>query len=308
MNAGIRAVVRAALDNGWEVFGVRQGYAGLIAGDLVRLGARDVGGIIQNGGTIIGSARCPDFKTEEGRARALRVLRDREIDGLVVIGGGGSQTGAYLLSQAGFPVVGVASTIDNDLYGSEITIGVDTALNVALEAIDRLKVTASSHRRAFLVEVMGRDRGYLALMAGIAGGAEAIVIPEVETDPEQVAGELRAAYERGKPHAIVVVAEGARFNAQGMSAYFWEHKERLGFELRVTTLGHVQRGGAPGAFDRLLATRMGFAAVRKLAEKEWGTLVGLLKGEIRATPLAKVNANIKPLDLSLLEMARVLAM
>lgn len=307
MNAGIRAVVRAGLDKGWEVFGIRQGYAGLIAGDLVPLGARDVGGIIQNGGTALGSARCPAFKTEEGRSQALRVLREKEIDGLVVIGGGGSQAGSYLLSQAGFPVVGVASTIDNDLYGSEITIGVDTALNVALEAIDRLKVTASSHRRAFLVEVMGRDCGYLALMAGIAGGAEVVVIPEVETNPEQVAREMRAAYERGKAHAIAVVAEGASFNAQALSAYFREHQERLRFELRVTTLGHVQRGGAPGAFDRLLATRMGFAAVQQLAKKEHGVLIGLLKGEISATPLSVVNSNRKPLDLGLLEMARALA-
>ncbi len=178
MNAAIRAVVRTGLAKGWEVFGVRRGYTGLIAGHIVPLGARDVGGIIQQGGTILGSARCPEFKTEEGRLEALRQLRFHDIEGLVVIGGNGSQAGAHALSQMGFPVVGVASTIDNDLYGSEITIGVDTALDVALEAIDRLKVTASSHQRAFLVEVMGRNCGYLALMAGIAGGAEAIVLPE----------------------------------------------------------------------------------------------------------------------------------
>jgi 6-phosphofructokinase 1 len=307
MNAGIRAVVRTGLDHGWEVFGIRHGFHGLINGNLIKLGARDVGGIIQNGGTMLGSARCPEFKTEEGRTRALRVLRDKEIDGLVVIGGSGSQTGSYLLSQTGFPVVGVASTIDNDLYGSEITIGVDTALNVALEAIDRLKDTASSHRRAFLLEVMGRDCGYLALMAGIAGGAELVVIPEVETDPEQVAKELNAAFERGKAHAIAVVAEGARYNAQALSAYFREHRERLGFELRVTTLGHVQRGGAPGAFDRLLATRLAFTAVQQLAKREYGVLIGLLKGEISATPLSVVSSNKKPLDLRLLELSRVLA-
>ena len=164
---------------------------------------------------------------------------------LVIIGGNGSQTGAHALSEMGFPVVGVASTIDNDLYGSEVTIGVDTALNVALEAIDRLKVTASSHHRAFLVEVMGRECGYLALMSALAGGAEAVVVPEIETDPEVVATELRAGYERGKPHALVVVAEGAQYNAEGLARYFQEHQERLGFALRVTRLGHVQRGGAP---------------------------------------------------------------
>ena len=307
MNAAIRAVVRTGLNKGWEVFGIRHGYVGLIAGNAVPLGARNVGGIIQQGGTILGSARCPEFKTEDGRLKALRQLHRHDVDGLVIIGGNGSQAGAYALSQKGFPVVGVASTIDNDLYGSEITVGVDTALDVALEAIDRLKVTASSHQRAFLVEVMGRDCGYLALMAGIAGGAEAVVIPEVETDPEAVAAELRAAYERGKAHALVVVAEGARYNAEGLARYFQEHRERLGFELRVTTLGHVQRGGAPGAFDRLLATRLGAAATDHLVRGEHGLLVGLLKGEITATPLAEVVANRKPLDLRLLELARVLA-
>jgi len=307
MNAAIRAVVRTGLDKGWEVFGIRHGYAGLIAGNFVPLGARDVGGIIQQGGTILGSARCPEFKTEEGRLKALRQLHQHDIEALVVIGGNGSQAGAHALSQMGFPVVGIASTIDNDLYGSEITIGVDTALDVALEAIDRLKVTASSHQRAFLVEVMGRDCGYLALMAGIAGGAEAILVPEVETDPEAVAAELRAAYERGKAHALVVVAEGARYNAEGLARFFQEHRERLGFDLRVTTLGHVQRGGAPGAFDRLLATRLGAAATERLAQGEQGVLVGLLKGEIAATPLAEVLANEKPLDLRLLKLAQVLA-
>src|SRR5215210_3436662 len=233
MNAAIRAVTRAGIDQGWEVYGVRSGYAGLISGDLTRLQARDVGGIIQQAGTFLGSARCPEFRTDEGKDKALSALSQAGIDGLVVIGGNGSQTGAHALSARGFPVVGVASTIDNDLYGSEITIGVDTALNIALEAIDRLKATASSHRRAFLVEVMGRDCGYLALMAAIAGGAEAVVIPERESDPDTIAADLRAAYERGKSHALVVVAEGAKLNAQKLAGYFEEHRRRLGFDLRV---------------------------------------------------------------------------
>ncbi len=307
MNAAIRSVVRTALDKGWEVFGIKHGYDGLIDGDLMPLNARDVGGIIQQGGTILGSARCPEFKTEGGRLTALQQLRRQEIDSLVVIGGNGSQKGAQALSKMGFPVMGVASTIDNDLYGSEITIGVDTALDVALEAIDRLKFTASSHQRAFLVEVMGRECGYLALMAGIAGGAEVIVVPEVETDPEVVAAELRGAYERGKGHGLVIVAEGARYNAEELGNFFMDHHERLGFDLRVTKLGHVQRGGAPGAFDRLLATRLGAAATDLLSQGEHGLLVGLLKGEIAATPLADVVTNSKPLDLDLLELARVLA-
>jgi 6-phosphofructokinase 1 len=307
MNAAIRAVVRTGLEEGWEVFGVHHGYAGLIAGDLAPLGARDVGGIIQQGGTVLGSARCPEFETEAGRTKALQVLHENAVEALVVIGGNGSQAGAHALSEMGFPVVGVASTIDNDLYGSEITIGVDTALNVALEAIDRLKVTASSHHRAFLIEVMGRECGYLALMSGIAGGAEVVVIPEVETDPEAVATELRLAYERGKPHALVVVAEGAEYNATGLVDYFRQHRERLGFDLRVTVLGHVQRGGEPDAFDRLLATRLGAAATEHLAHGEHGILMGLLKGEIAATPLSEVVANKKPLDSRLLALARTLA-
>jgi 6-phosphofructokinase 1 len=307
MNAAIRAVVRTGIHEGLQVFGVRRGFSGLIAGNFVNLEARDVGGILQQAGTMLGSARCPEFREEEGRINALRQLGAHGIDALVVIGGNGSQGGAHALSAMGLPVVGVASTIDNDLYGSEITIGVDTALNIALEAIDRLKVTASSHQRAFLVEVMGRDCGYLALAAAVAGGAEAVIIPEIELDPEALAAELRGAYQRGKPHALVVVAEGAKFNADRLIHHFAEHRQRLGFELRATILGHVQRGGTPGAFDRLLATRLGAAAVQRLAEGQDGVLMGMIGSQVTATPLAEVVANRKPLDLSLFELAKVLA-
>jgi 6-phosphofructokinase 1 len=307
MNAAVRAVTRTGIDQGWDVIGVQHGYKGLISGTMSPLHVRDVGGIIQLGGTVLGSARCPEFRTVAGRKEAIQQLQRQKVGALIVIGGNGSQTGAYALSEMGFPVVGVASTIDNDLYGSDVTIGVDTALNVALEAIDRLKVTASAQHRAFLVEVMGRECGYLALMSAIAGGAEAVVLPETETDPEAVAAELRAGYERGKPHALVVVAEGARYNAEGLASYFAQHRERLGFELRVTVLGHVQRGGAPGAFDRLLATRLGAGAVERLARGEQGDLVGWLKGEVAATPLREVVAKRKPLDPELLSLAQVLA-
>jgi 6-phosphofructokinase 1 len=307
MNAAVRAVARTGLEYGWGVMGIRRGFTGLIEGDAVPLGARDVGGIVQQGGTVLGSARCPEFRTEEGRRKALDSLREYAVDALIVVGGNGSQTGAHALSQTGFPVVGVASTIDNDLYGSDITIGVDTALNIALEAIDRLKTTASSHRRAILVEVMGRECGYLAMMSGIAGGAEVVVLPEVETSPEEVAAELRNAYERGKTHALAVVAEGATYNAQRLVRYFEEHRKRLGFELRVTTLGHVQRGGAPGAFDRLLATRLGAGATAALARGETGVLVGFLDGKVATTPLADVVSREKPLDLELLKLGRILA-
>ena len=307
MNAAIRAVVRTGVAQGWEVLGVRHGYAGLARGEMAPLGARDVGGILQLGGTVLGSARCPEFRTELGRRRALQALRGKGVEALVVIGGNGSQAGAYELLRLGFPVVGVASTIDNDLVGSDVTIGVDTALNVALESIDRLKTTASSHGRAFLVEVMGRDCGYLALMAGIAGGAEAVVIPEVDTEPEAVAQELRWAYDRGKSHALVVVAEGAKLNAARLADYFHQHEKRLGFELRVTILGHVQRGGAPGAFDRLLATRLGAGAVDALARGENGVLVGWVRGEVTTTPLAAVVGRQKALDPELFKLAGVLA-
>jgi len=307
MNAAIRAVVRTAFDKGWFVFGVRNGYSGLISGDFFLMGARDVAGIIQRGGTILGSARCREFESEEGRRKALNQLERNNVLGLIVIGGNGSQSGAYELSKMGFPVVGVASTIDNDLYGSQVTIGVNTAMDVALEAIDRLKVTASSHHRAFLLEVMGRNCGYLALMSGIAGGAEAVVIPEREIDPETVATELRAAYDNGKAHAIVVVAEGAQYNASRIAQYFQAHRARLGFELRVTKLGHVQRGGTPGSFDRLLGTLFGAAAIEQLAKKEHGVLVGLLKGDVAVTPLADVVGSKKVLDLGLLELAKVLS-
>jgi 6-phosphofructokinase 1 len=204
-------------------------------------------------------------------------------------------------------VAGVASTIDNDLAGSDVTLGTTTALDIALEAIDRLRVTASAHGRVFLVEVMGRQYGYLALMAGIAGGAEAIVIPEAEQSPEQVATAIREAYERGKSHAIVIVAEGARHDADALSRYFTEHAERLGFELRVTKLGHVQRGGAPCVFDRLSATILGAAAVEHLDAGRHGVLLGIIGGRVTASALAEVIQAAKPLDANLIRLAQVLS-
>jgi 6-phosphofructokinase 1 len=307
MNAAIRAVVRAGLDRGWEVCGVRQCFQGLISGNLSSLGSREVGGIMQQGGTMLGTARAPEFETDAGQEKAIATLEAEGIEGVVVIGGNGSQAGAHALSRKGIRVVGVASTIDNDLVGSDITIGVDTALNIALEAIDRLKITASSHHRAFLVEVMGRDCGYLALMTAVAGGAEAVIIPEVETEPEALFAKVRDAYRRGKAHAIVVVAEGARYNAHGLIEYAEKHGADFGFELRATTLGHTQRGGSPGAFDRLLATRLGAAAIARMAEGEQGILMGHLKGEIRSTPLDEVTSRKKPLDLTLFDLVKMLA-
>lgn len=307
MNAAIRAVVRTGEARGLTVWGVYQGYSGLIEGNFKKLGARDVGSIIQRGGTVLGSARCLEFQTEEGRELAIRRMRGAGIEGLIVIGGNGSQTGSHALHKMGFPVVGVASTIDNDLVGSDVTIGVDTALNVALSAIDNLKVTASSHHRALLVEVMGRKCGYLALMAGIAGGAEAIVIPEVDVDPEQLAARIQEAYDRGKPHAIVVVAEGAKYNADGLCQQFKEKKLLLGYEFRSTVLGYIQRGASPTCADRLLGSRLGSEAVDQILQGNVGKVVGICKGELTTTPLDVVVEGRKPLDPWYLEAAEMLA-
>jgi 6-phosphofructokinase 1 len=307
MNAAIRAVTRTGIDKGLEIFGVRDGFRGLIDGNFQPLDVRSVGGILNTGGTMLGSARCPEFKDQTVQTEALKHLTDFNISGLIVIGGNGSQTGAAALSSRGFPVVGIASTIDNDLYGSEMTIGVDTALNIALESIDRLRVTALSHRRAFFVEVMGRESGYLALHCAIVGGAEAVVIPEAEIAPETVAEELRAAHDRGKRHAIVVVAEGSKYNATKLVSYFKDHREQFGYESRATVLGHVQRGGVPSAFDRMLATRFGAAAVEAITSGEAGVLIRLQGSRVSGMSFPDVIANKKTLDAGLLELARVLS-
>ncbi len=307
MNAAIRAVVRAGSEKEMKIFGVRNGYDGLLAGDFIKLLARDVGGVIQQGGTFLGSSRSEEFRNHEARVKALKNLEEFRIDALIVIGGNGSQIGAYELSKLGFPVIGIASTIDNDVYGSDITLGVDTATNIALEAIDRLKVTASSHRRAVLVEVMGRKCGYLALVCGIAGGAETVVIPEVEMNPDDVARDILSAYRRGKNHALVVVAEGAAYNANALTTAISGHAEMAGFTIRTTILGHVQRGGVPSASDRILAARFGVAAIERIAEGRHGILIGIHNGTIVDTPLSDVATHKKELDLSLFQMAKILA-
>ena len=307
MNAAIRAAVRTGIAHELEMFGVRRGYSGLIAGDFVGLDAREVGGIIDRGGTMLGTSRCPAFLGAEGQQTAVRQLTEQGISGLIVIGGNGSQHGSLALSARGVAVVGIASTIDNDLAGSEVTLGATTAIDVALESIGRLRVTASAHGRVFLVEVMGRACGYLALMAGIAGGAESIVIPEAEQSPEEIAVAIQDAYRRGKSHAIVVVAEGARHNADALAAHFTEHAERLNFELRVTKLGHVQRGGSPGAFDRLSATLLGATAVERLCAAEHGILLGLTGGRVTASALREVVGLSKPLEPQWLHLAHVLS-
>ena len=305
MNACVRAVVRTALGLGIEVMGIKRGYAGLIDGEIEPMGARSVGGIIQKGGTILQTMRCEEFKTLAGRRKALRKLNEYGIEGLVVIGGDGSLRGALELHKMGFPVVGVPASIDNDIWGTDMAIGTDTALNTALDAIDRIKETASSHERVFLVEVMGRDCGYLALMTGIAGGAEVVLIPEKDIPLDKVAEIVEKAYIKGKTHALIVIAEGAKHKTAEVAAHL--QRDEVGFEVRTTILGHVQRGGSPTAFDRLLATRLGAEAVRQLVQGARGVMVGLVGNKIQPTPLEEVANRRKELDLTFYEMAEVLA-
>jgi 6-phosphofructokinase 1 len=305
MNAAIRAVTRSGLQRGWEVKGVRDGFRGLMDGRLLDLDSPTVGAIMQQGGTLLRSARATDFLTDAGQDAARQTLADHAIDGLVVVGGNGSQRGSLALSRSGIPVVGLASTIDNDLWGVDVSLGVDTALNVALEALDRIRSTASSHGRIFLVEVMGRNSGYLALHAGVAGGAEAIAIPETDNDAPDLIAELGDAFDR-KGYAIGVVAEGWRGGAAELARSFAAHQATPDLPVRLTTLGHVQRGGTPTYADRMLGTRLGTAAVACLAHNEHGVLLGLHEGRLRAQALEHVASRQKDLDPELLLIAQAL--
>lgn len=305
MNPAIRAVVRTATAAGVEVYGIRQAYSGLLAGDFERMTNRDVSGIIQRGGTILQTARNLEFKTPQGQKRALRRLNEHGIDGMVVIGGDGSLRGALMLHNLGFPVIGVPGSIDNDIWGTNMSIGVDTALNTILDAIDKLRDTATSHERCFLIEVMGRNCGYLATIGGILGGAEIIMIPERPFTLEEVGKALEDAYLRGKNHAIGVIAEGANPKIHEVAAYLEGHE--VGFEVRVTVLGHVVRGGSPSAFDRLLATRMGVAAVERLMAGETGVMVGLHGREIGTVTLEEATSNDRTVGDDYIRMAEILA-
>ncbi|MEA3344991.1 MAG: 6-phosphofructokinase [Chloroflexota bacterium] len=307
MNSFIRAAVRTGLYHGLRVYGIKRGFAGLLDDSIQEFdGPRDVSGILHQGGTILQTARCPEFKTEQGLRGAVHNVNDRDIDGLVVLGGSGSLRGCRALEGKGISVVAAPGTIDNDIPFTEMAIGVDTALNVVLQAIDRIRDTASSLERAFLVETMGRESGYLALMAGIAGGAEMICIPEIPFELEDVAEIAKSAYLRGKDHCIIIVAEGAAYNASQIGEYLLERREEVGFDVRTTILGHVQRGGAPTAFDRILATRMGQAAVELLMNGEHGVMVGLQGSEIVPAPLEEVISTVKELDLSLYGTSKIM--
>lgn len=303
MNSAIRAVVHEAAEKGLSVFGFSRGFNGLIDNEGIELDLKAVGGLLQRGGTMLLSARSDEFKTPEGRKTARQSLEKRKVDALVVIGGDGSFKGAQLLEEEGVAVAGVPATIDNDIYGTDMAIGVDTALNTIVEVVDKIKDTASSLERTFVIETMGRDSGYLALMSAIATGAEAAIIPEVPYDLEKIARRLYDRYQRGATNSIIIVAEGAS------SAYEISRKlaKIASIETKITVLGHLQRGGSPSAFDRLLGSRLGTAAVEALLRGESGVMVGLVKRGVETTPLAEVFRHQKTLDKRSIELAEILS-
>ncbi len=305
MNAAVRAVVRAGLDKNVEVYGIRQAYQGMLAGDMALLSSREVSGILQRGGTVLQTARNEEFKTAQGQRKAQRRLNENGIEGVIVIGGDGSLRGAQKLHELGVPVVGIPASIDNDIWGTDTSVGVDTALNTILDALDRLRDTATSHNRSFVVEVMGRDCGYLAVMAGILGGAEIVVTPENGVSMNEIATSLEDAYIRGKTHAIAVLAEGAPYQGPEL-ARFLEQKH-IGFEIRLTILGHTQRGGSPTAFDRLLATRMGVYAVELLLSGESGVMVARVGREQLPMPLKDCTSRTRQITPEYFDLARVLS-
>jgi 6-phosphofructokinase 1 len=264
-----------------------------------------VSGILQRGGTILQTARNEEFKTPQGQRKALRRLNEHDIEGVIVVGGDGSLRGAMAMHKMGVPVIGIPASIDNDIWGTNMSIGVDSALNIILDALDRLRDTATSHNRAFIVEVMGRNCGYLALMGGILGGAEVVVMPEKPITMEEVAASMEDAYVRGKSHAIAVIAEGAPFQTTDLVNYL--NDKHLGFEIRITILGHIQRGGSPSAFDRLLATRMGVNAVDRILNGESGVMVGLSGREIDTIPLEEVTGKTRTISESYFDMAYMLS-
>jgi len=302
MNACIRAAVRTALRMDMEVVGFRKGYLGLMKGDCIPLDTKAVSGILHRGGTFLQSARSEEFRTPEGQKKAMEILANLKIDGLVVIGGDGSLKGAQALHRLGMPVIGVPASIDNDIPYTDMALGVDSALNNIIYAVDCIKDTASSHARAFVIEVMGRNSGYLASIAAIASGAEYALVPERETDLAEICQQLRARYEEGRDNAIIILAEGAGHGDEIAATI----KDAIGFETRVTVLGHYQRGGAPTVFDRLLASRFGKNAVEFLANGQRGVMVGLSCNSVLSTPIDDVVKGEKRPQDEVLRLAEVL--
>ena len=307
MNAAIRSVTRSAIYNGFNVKGIYRGYKGLIDDEIVDFKTQNVSNIIQQGGTILKTARCKEFTTEEGRARAFDVIKKHGIDALVVIGGDGSLTGArQFASEFDFPIIGLPGTIDNDLYGTDHTIGYDTALNTIMWCVDRIRDTATSHERLFFIEVMCRNAGFLALNGAIASGAEAAIIPEISTEVDQLAELIQNGFRKSKNSSIVLVAESpVTGGAMGLAARV--KNEYPGYDVRVSILGHLQRGGSPTAFDRIIASRMGAAAIDALMEDQRNVMIGIKDDEIVYVPFSKAIKNDKPINRDLLETLRRLS-
>lgn len=305
MNACIRAVTRAAINDGCKVWGIYRGWEGLINGDLKELTTESVSSTIQRGGTILKTARCDEFRTEEGRAKAYETVKKFNIDALVVIGGNGSLAGAQLLaSEHDVTVIGLPGTIDNDLYGTDLTIGYDTALNTIMECVDKIRDTATSHDRIFFVEVMGRDSGFLAQNSAIAAGAEAAIIPEDNTDIDQLAEFINRGIRKSKNSSIVLVSE-----KDGGAMHYAERvrKEFPNFHVRVSILGHLQRGGSPTAQDRILASRMGVAAIEALREGQRNVMIGVKNDQIVYVPISRAIKIDKPIDKELINVLTILS-
>ena len=307
MNAAIRAVTRSAIYNGLTVKGIYRGYKGLITGEIQEFKTQNVSNIIQQGGTILKTARCQEFKTPEGRKIAYETMQREGIDALVVIGGDGSLTGARLLAQEfDVPCIGLPGTIDNDLYGTDTTIGYDTALNTILDAVDKIRDTATSHERLFFVEVMGRDAGFLALNGAIAAGAEAAIIPEFNTEVDQLEEFIKNGFRKSKSSSIVLVAES---EITGGAMHYAERvkNEYPQYDVRVTILGHLQRGGKPTAHDRIIASRMGVASIQALMEGQRNVMIGIENDKIVYVPFAKAIKNDKPIDRELVNVLNELS-
>ena len=304
MNAAARAVVRTALYEGVKVYGINNGYQGMLDDDIEELTSRSVSDLIQRGGTFLGTARCPEFKTPEGRRKGFENLVKRGIEGLVIIGGDGSLTGGSLLSkETGLPIVGLPGTIDNDVWGMDYTIGCDTAANTIVDAINKLRDTASAHRRIMLVEVMGRNSGWLAMMSGIAGGAEFVLVPEVKFNIDSLSEEIKAMYDAGKRYSIIVVAEGAGSAIEIGKAV----EEKTGIDTRVSVLGHIQRGGSPTVEDRMKASMLGEKAALAIISGASDIVFGFNEGKVVGVNLFEAVNNTKTLNPELVRLARVLA-
>jgi len=305
MNAVIRGVVRAGSAKGLKVYGVKNGYTGLINGEFELLGKRDVSNILHRGGTFLGSDRCPEMKTPKGQREAIRMMNNMGIDCLIVCGGDGTMTGGNALAEMGFPVVGIPGTIDNDVWGTSTCVGVDTALNTITEAIDKIRDTAASHTRAYIVETMGRDCGYLAIQSAIVSGAECVLIPENPISIEEVATTIENAYKRGKKHCIILMAEGYPIPLDEVVKQL--DAMDLGFKARGINLSYVQRGGSPSAFDRILASRMAFTAVDWAINNQFGVMTALQSDKITPVPIKDVIGKHRQLNLDYMNISNVLS-